>query len=148
VSLDVALCGEGCALILRVLGYERPNELSGADANWLSAEAVLHASSKGVFEARQELALRTEELLRFRDQAVQLLQTLSGEAVLTHMEEEVGCTIRLKAGVGELDAWLREPTGIELRVTGARTDQSYLQQSLRELQAVVDAFPIRGAAIG
>jgi hypothetical protein len=34
--------------------------------------------------------------------------------------------------------------GAELRVEGKRTDQSYLQQSLRDLDALMKAFPRRG----
>jgi hypothetical protein len=144
---EVRIAADRCALVLHVHGYERPDEVTGADANWLAAEAELRVSSKGVFEARQAISLRTEELARFRDQLAEMLHTLSGEATLTHMEEEVGCTIRLEAGVGELEADLCEPSGIELRAAEIRTDQSYLQPTLRQLDALVGAFPIRGDPI-
>jgi hypothetical protein len=148
VTEEVTVAGEGCALVLRVFGYERPHEETGSDANWLSASAELRASRTGVFEARHDIALRTEELVQFRDQLVRLLQTLTGEARLAHMEDQVGCAVRLKHGVGELEAFLREEVGAELRVTEARTDQTYLQQALREMDSIVRAFPVKGRGPG
>jgi hypothetical protein len=38
--------------------------------------------------------------------------------------------------------------GLELRVERARTDQSYLQETVRQLEALVAAFPIKGDALG
>lgn len=141
---EVTLAGEGCVLVLRVLGYERPDELTGADANWLRADAELRASTTGRFQAQHEISVRTDELLRFRDQLARLLQTLEGEALLSHTENQVGCAVRLKDGVGELDAFLREEIGAELRVTHVRTDQTYLRQALGEIDSVVRAFPVKG----
>ena len=78
-----------------------------------------------------------------------LVDELDGEATLTHMEEEVGGTIRLHRGTGELDAFVREHVpGLELRVEQARTDQSYLQETVRQLEALVTAYPIKGDALG
>jgi len=147
MPLEAAVAGEGCSLVLRVFGYERPAETSGADANWLSAEAELHAATTGSFEARHPLSLRTEELTDFRDRLGLVLETLTGEAVLHHMEDQVGCTVRLKDGVGELEAFVREQIGAELRVSEVRTDQSYLRESLRQLDAIVSAFPVKGDAL-
>jgi len=147
MPVEVTVAGEGCALVLRVLGYERPDELGGADANWLTAEVELRASTTGLFEARQAVALRTEELARFRDQLERLLQTLTGEAGLTHMEDQLGCRVRLKDGVGDLDAFVREEIGAELRVSQVRTDQSYLHETLTQIRALTSAFPVKGDAL-
>jgi hypothetical protein len=148
---EIAVAGDGVRLLLRVAGYERPSLESGADANWLVGEAEMTADAGGSFAARHGIALRTEELAAFRDAMRRLVEELDGEATLSHMEEEVGCTIRLHRGTGELDAFVREQgrvLGIELRVEGARTDQSYLQETVRQLDALVAAFPIRGDVLG
>jgi hypothetical protein len=146
---EVAVAGDGVRLVLRVAGYERPSLESGADANWLVGEAEMTADAGGSFAARRGLTLRTEELAAFRDALRRLVEELDGEATLTHMEDEVGCTIRLHRGTGELDAFVREHVpGIELRVERLRTDQSYLQETARQLEALVAAFPIRGDALG
>jgi hypothetical protein len=146
---EVAVKGEGLRLSLRVAGYERPALGSGADANWLVGEAEITANAGGEFRARRSVALRTEELAAFRDAVRRLVQELDGEATLTHIEDEVGCTIRLHRGTGELDAFVREHVpGIELRVERARTDQSYLQTTAEQLDALVAAYPIKGDALG
>jgi hypothetical protein len=148
MAIEATIAGEGCALVLRVSGYERPQLDSGADANWLRAEVELTASTSGRYSGREAVSLRSEELARFREELARAAETLTGKAVLAHLEAQVGCTIRLAKGAGELEAFVREHIGAELRVTGIRTDQSYLQQTLRELTAIVSAYPVRGDALG
>ena len=146
---EVAVAGDAVRLVLRVAGYERPSLESGADANWLMGEAEITAEAGGSFHARRGVAIRTEELAAFRDALVRLVEELDGEATLAHMEDEVGCTIRLHRGTGELDAFVREHVpGVELRVERARTNQSYLQETVQQLEALVGAFPVRGDALG
>jgi hypothetical protein len=144
MALAATIGGDGCALVVRVSGYEWPQLESGADANWLNGEVELTASTNGHFSARRVVSLRSDELLRFRDQIATVVESLDGEAALDHMEQQFGCTARLKRGVGELEAFVREELGAELRVTSVRTDQSYLQLSLQELDAVVATFPVKG----
>jgi hypothetical protein len=146
---EVLVAGDGFRLLLRVAGYERPSLESGADANWLVGQAELTADAGGSFRACRGVALRTEELAEFRDALRRLVEGLDGEATLNHMEDEVGCTIRLRRGTGDLDAFVREHVpGVQLRVEGVRTDQSYLQETASQLDALVGAFPIRGDALG
>lgn len=146
---DVVIAGDGVRLLLRVSAYQRPSLESGADANWLSGEAELAADLGGSFRARRGVSLRTEELAAFRDALRRLLDELDGEATLSHMEDEVGCTIRLRRGTGELDAFVREHVpGVELRVERVRTNQSYLQETARQFDALVSDFPVKGDALG
>jgi hypothetical protein len=144
MPMSATIAADGCALVVRVNGYERPQLESGADANWLQAEVELTASTGGRFSARQRVSLRTDQLVRFRDQLASVVESLDGEAALDHMEEQVGCRVRLERGVGEFDACVRDHAGAELRVTSIRTDQSYLQRSLQELDALVATFPVKG----
>jgi hypothetical protein len=146
---EVVIAGDGVRLLLRVASYERPSLVSGADANWLTGDAEITVEATGSFRATRGVALRTEELVSFRDALRRLVAELDGEAMLTHMEDEVGCTVRLHRGKGELHAFVREHMpGVELRVERAGTDQSYLQETVRQLDALVAAFPIRGDALG
>ena len=146
---EVSVAGEGLRLLIRVAGYERPSLESGADANWLVGEVEMTADAGGSFRARRGVALRTEELAAFHDGLRRLVEELDGEATLNHMEHEVGCTIRLHRGSAELDAFVREHVpGVELRVERVPTDQSYLQESAKQLDALVAAFPIKGDALG
>jgi hypothetical protein len=144
MRMSATIAGDGCALVVRVNGYERPQLESGADANWLQGEVELTASTSGLFSARHVVSLRIDELMRFRDQLASVVESLDGEAALYHMEEQVGCTVRLERGVGELEAFVREHLGAELRVSSIRTDQSYLQLSLQEFDALIATFPVKG----
>jgi hypothetical protein len=145
MSREASVAGDGFRLLLRVLGYERPALESGADANWLTGEAELTASES--FSGTQAVALRTDELAVFRDELERLVAQLDGEATLSHMEGQVGCTIRLSAGAGEFSGFVRQNVGAELRVKG-RTDQSYLQGALRDFDALTRAFPVKGDPVG
>ena len=126
-------------------GYERPDEQTGSDANWLQGEAELVTGRAGSFRATHSVAFRTEELERFRDQLRQIVESLTGTAALQHIENNVGCTVTLSSGRGSLTAYVQENIGSELRVRDCETDQSYLAQAPHELDAIVRAFPVRGA---
>ena len=146
---EVSIAGDGFRLVLRVAGYERPSLDSGDDANWLAGEAELTADVGGSFRARRGVSLRTEELAAFLRALRRLVKDLDGEATLSHMEDELGCTISLHRGTGELNAFVREHVpGVELRVEGVRTDQSYLQETAMQLDGLVSDFPIKGDAPG
>jgi hypothetical protein len=131
--------------MLRVSAYEWPDEVSGFDANWLTGEVELQAGRTGVFHARHRAALRTEELAQFRDELQEVVASLNGTATLHHLESQVGCTVELANGRGNLSAFVKEHVGSELHVHECETDQSYLAQTVRELDAIVEMFPARGA---
>lgn len=46
----------------------------------------LSAGSTGLFSGRQPVSIGTGEIARFRDELVVLLDTLTGEATLEHLE--------------------------------------------------------------
>jgi hypothetical protein len=144
VAMEATVAGHGCRLVLRVSAYEWPDEVSGSDANWLTGEVELRAGRTGEFRARQPAALRTDELAQFRDDLHETVESLNGTARLRHLEAQVGCTIELAHGRGNLSAFIKEHVGSELQVRRCETDQSYLAQTVRELDALVEAFPVRG----
>jgi hypothetical protein len=146
---EVVVAGDGFRLLIRVTGYERPSLESGDDANWLAGAVELTVDGDGSFRARRSVSLRTEELAAFRRALRGLVEDLDGEATLSHMEDELGCTIRLHRGRGELDAFVRQHVPrVELRVEGVLTDQSYVQETARQLDSLVADFPIKGHALG
>ena len=108
VAMEATLAGHGCRLVLRVSAYEWPDEVSGSDANWLTGEVELQAGRTGVFHARHGAALRTEELAQFRDQLQEVVASLNGTATLHHLESQVGCTVELANGRGNLSAFIKE----------------------------------------
>ena len=140
------IAGEGCRLTLRLTHWESPELTSGSDANWVVGEVELVTDTTGRFSARHPVSIRTEEVARFRDELASLLETLDGEATLAHLEDEFGARVTLKAGTGEFEAFVAENVVAQLRVKDVRTDQSYLAETLRDLNAAVSAFSVRGNA--
>jgi hypothetical protein len=139
-----ALGGEGATLTVRGYRYEYPTLETGEDANWVSADAELASLRSGRYVARKTLSLRTEELARFVAGLRRLDADLTGEAEFSHMEDELGATVRLTNGVGALEAVLRTHVQAELRVTEVRTDQTYVRRALAEFEELSQAFPVRG----
>jgi hypothetical protein len=141
---EVAVSGEGIRFAFRVTGYERPALEGGDDANWLVADAELIFLAEGRFVARRSVALRTEEVEAFRDALRHVVENLDGQATLTHLEDEIGCTVRLNGGRGEVDAFLRQHVpGVRIQAEQVPTDQSFLSETVRQLDALVAEFPVK-----
>ena len=102
---------------------------SGFDANWLTGEVELQAGRTGVFHARHGAALRTEELAQFRDQLQEVVASLNGTATLHHLESQVGCTVELANGRGNLSAFIKEHVGSDCTFMSARpTSRTWRRQ--------------------
>lgn len=142
----MSIAGNGCRLTLRLMRWERPNLTSGPDANWLVGEVELMAGSTGRFRARHPVSVRSDEVARFRAELSSVLDTLTGEATLENLEEQFGAKVVLNAGVGDLEVFVAEHLGAELRVKDVRTDHAYLGETMRQLNAAAAAFSVRGRA--
>jgi len=55
----------------------------------VNGEVELTAGSMGRCTARQSVSVRTDDIGRFRDELAVLLEHLSGEATLEHLEQEL-----------------------------------------------------------
>lgn len=141
---EFMIAGDNCRLAVRLLRYEMPTITSGEDADWVTAEVEMTAGAEGTFTAKRGVSVFAPDLTAFLDQAEELLKTLSGEAALENLEDEFGCRIVLQAGRGDLSAFVREHVGGALSVSEAKTDQSYLQETVSQLRRAVAAFPTRG----
>jgi hypothetical protein len=94
------------------------------------------------------MTLRTDELARFRDELRVLDAELSGKAELVHLEDEIGLTFELERGKGTLSGFVLDHVGPELRFEHVEVDQSFVREALREFDALVSEFPVRGRAHG
>jgi hypothetical protein len=99
MAMEATVLGHGCRLVLRVSSYEWPDEVSGSDANWLTAEIELQAGRTAVFHACHGAALRSEDLAQFRDELREVVASLNGTATLHHLESQVSCTVELANAV-------------------------------------------------
>lgn len=140
---EAVVLGDGSRLALRISARAQPHAPSDDDANWLVGEAELHDVRDGAtFHAFRPVSVRTMELAAFHGQLVELLRTLNGEAQLNTVEDAVSCAIRLRKGKGEFSATIRQHPGVELRVDGVPTDQSFLQETAAALASLLDDFPV------
>jgi hypothetical protein len=136
---EIVVAGDLCRLVLTVYGYEHPGATNYDDANWVMAKARLMGGRHGNdFQATTGVSLRTVELKAFRDSLATLLERLTGEVRMEHMEQQVCCT----NGRGEMEASLREHVGAELRIQSP-IDQTYLAPTVADLDTVLRLFPPR-----
>jgi hypothetical protein len=127
-----------------VAGYEFPQLTTGDDANWVNAEVDLAVGRELSYSARLSLTLLTDELERFRDELRALDAKPTGEAELTHLEEELGLTLKLKRGKGTLSGFALDHVGPELRFDHVEVDQTFVREALAQFDALVEAFPVAG----
>ena len=131
-------------IAVTVRGYERAVSGEYHDDNWLAVVVEVNA---GAFSAKYDAAFLTEDFVRFRAQLGVLYATLNGEARFTPLEEQLA--IRVSGnGRGGLtvggEAADRPGSGNKLAFAFS-TDQTRLPPVLRDLDAILVAFPVRGA---
>lgn len=142
------------ALVVRTFGdhltisptrWLNPDASDFWDGNWLSATIDLRV---GAFRASYEAQLRNDELRRFREQLGALYERLSGTAKLEPLETWIGIEV-VGDGKGHFIARCKAQdypgiTGSTLTFK-LEFDQTDVPRMLRELDAMLAAFPVRGA---
>ncbi len=113
------------------------------DGNWIRCAIAVRV---GGFLGKVTSDMRSEEFLAFRDALHHLYGRLAGEATFETME----CWLKISVvgdGRGHFEAKceLRDDPGSGNRLTFVLAfDQTYLPPVLRQLDAIVDAFPVLG----
>lgn len=127
-----------------VRSYERPASGEYHDDNWLSASITVPV---GGFSGRIGAAIVTDELVRFADRLHRLYKELTGSAEFTTLEGQLSLTLSCDArGHITLHGKILDQPGIGNRLSfHLDLDQSFLQKSIGELDAVIRAFPVRHA---
>ena len=123
---------------------ERPEATDYWDGNWVHATVTIAA---GAFRGSFEAQLRADEFARFRDELRSLYRTLAGRAVFAPMEPWLKIEIE-GDGKGHFrascEAHDRPGTGNKLTFS-VDFDQTDLPAILAGLDAVCEAFPVRGS---
>lgn len=125
-----------------VYGYERASVGDYHDDNWLSVEVQIDA---GALTGRFQAAFLTEELVYFLEELRSLHSTLRGKASFTTMEEQLSLELEGN-GLGHISLLGKtsDQPGIGNQLQFQLSlDQTQLQASLRSLEAVVNAYPVR-----
>jgi hypothetical protein len=128
-------------LTIRVLGRERPDAYDFDDGNWLPSAVSVRS---GGFKAKVRASLRADEFERFYAELSPLYETLSGQARFESLEP----WLRLQVtgdGRGHFSAACQltdtAGTSMECALTFDRTE---VWRMLRELEAILTAYPVRG----
>jgi hypothetical protein len=125
-----------------VSGYERQPSGDYDDDNWLNVEVFL---AVGGFRGRFVASFTTVELLAFRDELATLQASLKGEAKLVTLETQLLLILtgNDRGGISlKGEAYDQPGIGNHLHF-GLDLDQTHLTTSLRELNAVIECFPVR-----
>jgi hypothetical protein len=125
-----------------VHGYERATVGEYHDDNWLTVEIEVQA---GAFAGRFQAAFLTDELASFLEELRILHSSLRGNANFTTLEGQLSLSLE-GDGLGHIGLKgraLDQPgIGNQFRFH-LSLDQTQLQASLRSLEGVVNAYPVR-----
>ena len=133
------------ALRLWVLGREFPDSHDSWDGNWLRIVAVCAGTGSRVEVSGP--VLDTVSFASFLKQVQAMEFSLSGSAELSSVEPELNLTLKYADSLGHIKGDLAI-TGDQLRERHSFTlslDQTHLLEIVKQLQAIMLEFPVRGA---
>ena len=146
--IEAKLTANDFELELYVDDYEFPDFDTGRDGNALTCEIELDLQGRLDLHAAHTLILYTFDLADFVDQLRALEHAPDGQATLGDPDEEsgdeFGLTITLNDRQGTLDGFLADSTTTRLSFETIDIDRSFLSDTLAQLAAIIDAFPVRG----
>lgn len=134
---DICLLG----FSLWINGRESPDATDFWGSNWLMIRAEMRAS--GAYVEIAGLILTTADIEKFRNDLLQMANTLTGEAALTAMEPGLGLRLkmqklgRVKAVVEITPDHLTQQHSFEVEA-----DQSFLPGLVASCEAVLKRFPV------
>jgi hypothetical protein len=144
VAEQIKFAGEQGALTIEVYGYERPAAEDQDDANWLRCDVSINA---GPFRGTFKSAFTTYDLIALAERLKGALAALSGTVSFQNTEDDIAFDVRLeKHGSATISGAAHPHRSLEASLAFRfDTDQSYLAQALRQLEAVLRIFPVKQA---
>jgi len=122
-------------------GYERQRSNEYFDDNWISVQVSLAVDG---FKGRFRASFQAADLVSFRDQLASLYDSLDGEATFATMEMQLALTLTGNGRGGiVVKGEAANQSGVNRLGFGFQIDQTYLANTLSELNEVIEAFPIR-----
>jgi hypothetical protein len=138
----IKFMGENGSLTVEVYRYERPGTEDADDANWLNCEVSVKA---GAFGGNFKCAFTTHDFVALHQRLKTAVESLTGNVSFQNTEAD----LFLNIDFGKRGATLvhgkaqphRSPEGtLSFEFD---SDQSYLAQTLCQLEAVLRHFPVR-----
>ena len=133
--------GDRARFKLRISGRERPDSIDGDDHNWLQAAAEVRS---GRMAGSIACSLRTEDLSDFRSGLARMTDADDAFGEFKTMEDRLAIKVERGApGSLTVTGYIsEEPDGDCLSFRFA-TDADGIPMMLRDLDEVLDAYPIR-----
>jgi hypothetical protein len=137
---QISICVDAGRLTIQVLGYENPAAENEDDANWLSCRLVL---TVGPFHADLAVSFTTCDFPDFLRELKSAYTQLSGAASFQTLEDAVRLDIRVEpSGKAQVSGIVQVANEAQAALSFSYgSDQSFLGQTLQELEAVVQQFP-------
>jgi hypothetical protein len=129
-------------IAVEVENYERAATGDYHDDNWLKVSVTV---SVGAFDGTFPATFLTEEFVAFRNELKKMYESLHGNAKFTTLEDQLSLELSGN-GRGQilLKGYALDRAGdgnrIEFRL---EIDQTHVARTLRELDAIVEKFPVR-----
>jgi hypothetical protein len=141
---QIKFAGEQGSLVIEISGYERPGAEDQDDANWLRSEVTIKI---GPFSGAFKSAFMTYDLIGLHDRLKNGLAALSGTLSFQNTEHDIAFDIEFdKRGAATISGTAHPHRTPEASLKfGFDTDQSYLAQTLSQLEAVLRKFPVKQA---
>jgi hypothetical protein len=142
MSLKVSIKGHGASIAIEVFGYENLSAQNASDANWLNCRVVV---DMGQFVGNYDASFTTSDFIRFRNELKTLQNTMRGSASFVTDEEALNCTIEMRAtGTALVKGTARVHGHTTATLSFSfESDQSFLAEALREVEAAVCEFPLK-----
>lgn len=130
-------------LKMTILSRTHPECSDFWEGNWVHSDL---SATVGGFSGHVRACLRVDEIKRFRDQFAPLYDALDGVAEFTSLEHWISVKIT-GDGLGHFNARceLRDDPSFPNRLIFDLTfDQTMTPSMLRQLDSILDAFPVTG----
>lgn len=140
---EAGITGPAARLLIRIERYEYPTILDGPDANWLVGDVRLTAGTTSLFRATVPMTIMADELARLRDGLEAMLAGEAEQAILHHMEFNLGATIRAWDDLLTFSCYVRDDFAPEIRLREVQITRDQMQQAYEEFDALLKVFPVR-----
>lgn len=144
MPLEVTIAGDGGSLTVEVLGYEDSSGQDISDANWLVCRVIVTIGA-GTFSCDFRAAFTTHDFAQFREQLNEAVSRLTGMASFITDEDALRLSVQMgERGNAHVEGIARVCGPPEATLSFSfESDQSFLNQTLHALGALLSQFPIK-----
>lgn len=144
MSLEIRIGGHGACVTMEVFGYENPFAENISDSNWVSCQVKLKIRERE-FSVDFPASFTTHDFAQFYGELSIVVERLEGTASFVTDEQALCISVVVHGtGRGEVKgvAQVCDTPQASLNFS-FESDQSFLNQTLHDLQAVIEKFPVK-----